>query len=103
MHALTLKTHSAYPSLHPDPEWRLTSAAFNHWDGTLHDDDGSEIADLTYIAGQDFERAWQYALQFCGSRHAVAAMAAEDGSDVARLLERAQADYDDAIAASKEV
>lgn len=98
-----LKTQPAYPSLHPDPSWRLTSTAFNHWTGTLHGDGGDEVADLCYLARWDFERAWDLALQFCASRHAVAAMAAEDGSDVARLLERAQADHDSALAASKEV
>jgi hypothetical protein len=90
-----------YPSMHPDPEWRLCEGAFNRWEGTLHDDGGDEVADLTYLAGRDFSAAWQLALQFTGSFWAVSS-ALDRSGDTAGMLDAALADMVDSIDASEE-
>ena len=90
-----------YPSMHPDPDWRLCAGAFNRWEGTLHDAGGNEVADLTYLAGQDFAAAWSLALQFTGSFWAVSASLDRCG-DTSGMLDAALADMVDSIDASEE-
>lgn len=90
-----------YPSFHPEPEWRLCEGAFNHWEGTLHTEGGDEVADLTYLAAQDFSAAWQLALQFTGSFWAVSAALDREG-DVEGMLDAAVADMVDSLDASEE-
>lgn len=99
---LRAKLQRVFPSMHSDPEWRLTEKATNHWTGTMHGQGGNEVADLTYLASQDFEAAWALAKQFCASNHAVD-VAFDRSGDINASLDAAVRDYTDCdlVAADK--
>jgi len=44
---------------HMDPDWRLTSNAFNSWMGQVEDSQGTEVIDLTPLAARSFATAYR--------------------------------------------
>lgn len=50
-----------YLTMHIDEEWRLVDGAPNHWDGTITDEGGDELFDLTPFAALDFTGTFAFA------------------------------------------
>lgn len=61
LHGGLMSDLNTRPGEYPDTPWRLCDGATNDWIGTISDDTGEEVLDLSALAAESFERTWVFA------------------------------------------